>query len=161
MGNNSTKIKKINFENILDMQKLHEHNNNSVVLISTLSANEQKCLITHTLPYEKEESVINNLLYHNKNVNIYIYGKNSNDPSLEKKANQLLELGFTNIFVYIGGLFEWLLLQEVYGVENFKTTSSELDLLKLRPTKFSKQYNTNQSFGIFPLQLTNFGSNDQ
>ena len=74
--------------------------------------------------------MINHLLKTNKNVNIIIYGMNCNDESIYKKYSQLMNLGFVNIGVYVGGMFEWLLLQDVYGEELFPTTSKELDILK-------------------------------
>ena len=55
---------------------------------------------------------------------------NCNDESIYKKYNQLQDLGFENIGVYVGGMFEWLLLQDVYGEDLFPTTSKELDILK-------------------------------
>ena len=48
------------------------------------------------------------------------------------KYKQLLSLGFTNVSIYIGGMFEWLLLQEIYGEAPFPTTCHELDLLKYK-----------------------------
>jgi len=39
-------------------------------------------------------------------------------------------LGFLNIYVYLGGIFEWLLLQDIYGDEEFPTTSKIIDILK-------------------------------
>jgi hypothetical protein len=33
----------------------------------------------------------------------------------------------------MGGLFEWLMLQDIYGKELFPTTKKELDLLKFKP----------------------------
>ena len=38
-----------------------------------------------------------------------------------------------NTKLYIGGLFEWLLLQDIYGDDEFKTTKKELDILKFKP----------------------------
>lgn len=64
-----------------------------------------------------------------------IYGKNSNDETIYKKYTQLSKLGFVNVYVYLGGLFEWLMLQDIYGTEEFSTTSRELDILKYKPTK--------------------------
>ena len=55
--------------------------------------------------------------------------------TIYKKYKQLQELGFVNIYVYPGGLFEWLLLQDIYGHEDFPTTSQELDILKFKPIK--------------------------
>ena len=34
--------------------------------------------------------------------------------------------------MYTGGIFEWLLLQDIYGKDEFPTTSEELDILKYR-----------------------------
>ena len=65
---------------------------------------------------------------------IIIYGKNCNDEKIYKKYQQLLSLGFYNVFVYPGGLFEWLLLQDIYGTEEFPTTSKQLDVLKYKPS---------------------------
>ena len=30
-------------------------------------------------------------------------------------------------------MFEWLLLQDIYGAEDFNTTQDELDILKYKP----------------------------
>ena len=49
-----------------------------------------------------------------------------------EKYNQLVQLGFTNISVYIGGLFEWMLLQDIYGDTSFPTTSKQLDILRYK-----------------------------
>ena len=49
-----------------------------------------------------------------------------------KKYDQLIGLGFVNIFIYPGGLFEWLMLQDIYGNEIFPTTKKELDILKYK-----------------------------
>ena len=44
-------------------------------------------------------------------------------------------LGFQNIYLYVGGLFEWLMLQDIYGDKEFPTTSKQLDFLKYKPVK--------------------------
>ena len=49
-----------------------------------------------------------------------------------KKYEQLVGLGFTNVYIYVGGMFEWLLLQDIYGQDLFPTTSKELDILKYK-----------------------------
>ena len=67
-----------------------------------------------------------------KTQHIIVYGKNNNDEKIFIKHKQLINLGFTNISIYIGGLFEWMLLQEVYGELAFPTTSSELDILRYK-----------------------------
>ena len=42
-----------------------------------------------------------------------------------KKYDQLIGLGFVNVFIYPGGLFEWLLLQDIYGYDNFPTQNKK------------------------------------
>lgn len=121
-------IKKVNYEDI----KL-SINNPNYLLINTLPNHEQKCLIIDTIDFHSEESIINSLLKNNIQKYIILYGKNSNDETVYKKYQQFSELGFTNIYVYIGGLFEWLLLQDIYGKDLFKTTSDDLDILKYKP----------------------------
>jgi len=130
MGN-SNSITKANFEDIQ-----HSIKNNSSYIINVLSRNEQQCLIQNTMNIDDEESVINNLLEkNNNNHSIIIYGKNTNDMKVYEKYNQLIQLGFSNVSVYIGGLFEWMLLQDIYGNDNFPTTTSELDILKFKPSQ--------------------------
>ena len=148
MGNTSSNIKKVNFENIIDYQKKP-----SGILISTLPQSEQSCLIRNTIPSTEEENIINNALYSNKKINIYVYGKNSHDMTIVSKAKQLMELGFSNVYIYVGGLFEWLLLQEIYSDDSFKTQGVELDLLKYRPSKCLRD-------SEHPLRLTNFSANN-
>ena len=63
---------------------------------------------------------------------IVIYGKNNSDKTVETKYLKLCELGFTKIYIYPGGLFEWLLLQDIYGFSDFPTTKKELDILKYK-----------------------------
>ena len=65
-------------------------------------------------------------------INIIIYGVNACDDSVIKKYNQLYALGFINLYIYCGGIFEWLLLQDIYGEEAFKTTTKEIDILKYK-----------------------------
>ena len=88
--------------------------------------------ITGTIDINNEVKVLNDYLKKQKDKMIIIYGKNNNDETIITKYKQLTGLGFTNVYIYIGGLFEWLLLQEIYGEENFATTTLELDILKYR-----------------------------
>ena len=128
MGNTQS-MKKINYE---DMQTVVK-NPEVYLIINTLSPSEQKCLIVNTTIAEEEELIINKYMKENKNIRIIVYGKNCNDETIQKKYQQLLTLGFYNIFVYTGGMFEWLLLQDIYGKDLFPTTKKELDLLKYKP----------------------------
>lgn len=131
MGN-SQSIQKINFEDIQFVLK----NKEAFILINTLKEAEQDCLIRGTTSIHKEVEIINHCLKNGiKHIKIIIYGKNSNDEKIYEKYSQLSSLGFYNIYVYPGGLFEWLLLQDVYGVDDFPTTKKELDILRFKPNK--------------------------
>ena len=129
MGN-TLGIKKVSF---LDMQEIIKNKN--YYIINTLSLDNQDCLIKNTINPSDEVNIINNFMKINKNISIVLYGINCLDESVLKKYNQLLGLGFKNIYIYIGGLFEWLMLQDIYGIEQFSTTSSVSDILKYSPKK--------------------------
>ena len=127
MGN-TISIKKISF---IDMQNIITNKN--YYIINTLPIDNQCCLIKNTINAIDEVNLINNLIKINKNILIVLYGSNCLDNSLITKYEQLYNLGFKNIYVYIGGLFEWLLLQDIYGNEQFPTTTNEIDFLKYSP----------------------------
>jgi hypothetical protein len=132
----SISLNKINFEDV----QYFINDNNSAVIISTLSTEKQQCLIKGTLNAVEEVSKINEMLSNEKHtaIPIIVYGENSCDDSLWNKCNQLMKLGFGNVYIYVGGLFEWLLLQDIYGTEVFPTTSNEKDFLKFKgQRKFS------------------------
>ena len=131
MGN-SQSIKKINYEDIQFVTK----NSEVHLLINTLNEHEQDCLIPNTININKEVELINKFIKTgNKQVKIIIYGQNCNDEKLYTKYNQLTSLGFYNVYIYPGGLFEWLMLQDIYGPTEFPTTKRELDILKYKPHK--------------------------
>ena len=127
MGNQPS-IKKISYEDIQYILKKPTH----TLIINTLDGISQNCLINNTIRVEKEENIIN---AHMKQLNthIIIYGRNCNDESIYKKYSQLLCLGFINVYIYTGGLFEWLCLQVIYSADLFPTTARELDILKYKP----------------------------
>ena len=129
MGN-TLSIRKINCE---DMQKACNGSNvENYIIINTLDENMQKCLIKNTIQIDQEEKIINSIIKKTRNKNIILYGKNCNDEKAYKKYEQLVKLGFTNVYIYVGGMFEWLLLQDIYGNELFPTTCKELDILKYK-----------------------------
>lgn len=132
MGNAPSSNNKINYEDIQHIIKHPEQH----LLINTLGENEQYCLIPNTLTISHEEAFINKLIESGKlDIKIIIYGKNCNDAKLYTKRKQLISLGFYNVYIYLGGLFEWLCLQDIYGVDDFPTTKKELDLLKYKSNK--------------------------
>ena len=153
MGSNNSKTK-INYEDVQNASKYpfknyNENNNNNnnngnsngnnkkYAIINTLDKILQTCLIQNTISIHEEEDTINSIIKdkYSNNVTIIIYGLNSNDESVYSKYDQLVKLGIKNVFIYTGGMFEWLLLQDVYGCELFPTTSRELDILKYKPRK--------------------------
>lgn len=136
----SISISKANYEDIQ-----YGIENKSIYLIHTMSRSEEYCLIQKSINAMEEENIINSLMtINNKSVNIIIYGKNSSDNTIINKYNQLQQLGFKNVHIYPGGLFEWLLLQDIYGTDLFPTTSIEKDMLKFKPPKAINQYLTNK-----------------
>ena len=139
MGN-TTSTRKVNFEDVQYSMK----NKNKFLLINTLNTSRQDVLIKNTVPVNKEEELINQLIKSNQNINIIVYDENANAPNLMKKYEQLIGLGFINVFIYPGGLFEWLLLQDIYGYDNFPTSSQERDILKFKgKSVFNNYYLTN------------------
>ena len=134
MGNSqSSTTNKINFE---DIQYILNKGDSEYILINTLSEAEQGCLIPKTVPAENETELLNKLLKNgNKDTKIVVYGRNCNDNKLYTKYNQLTTLGFYNVYVYTGGLFEWLMLQDIYGIKEFPTTKKELDIIKYKTNK--------------------------
>jgi hypothetical protein len=131
MGNSQT-INKINFEDMQFILKTDQ----KYLIINTLGEQEQSCLLPKTVKAHEEVELLTNLLkIGRKDVRLVVYGRNCNDDKAYAKYNQLLSLGFSNVSVYPGGLFEWLLLQDIFGAAEFPTTKKELDLLKYKPSK--------------------------
>ena len=125
MGNNIS-VNRLNFKDI------QYAISNNMIIISTLDINNQECLIKNTLTPDEEVNTINDILKNNLSKKIIIYGENCSDNNLIKKYEQLKKLGIKNIYIYIGGLFEWLLLQDIYGFDEFPTTIEILDILKYK-----------------------------
>ena len=126
MGNISS-INKVNYAYV---QKCIINANDTILLINTLDYDKQECLIKNTINASNEEELINKYLKRNKSIKILIYGENCSDNKVINKYNQLYKLGFVNLYVYLGGIFEWLLLQDIYGDDEFPTSSKIIDLLK-------------------------------
>jgi rhodanese-related sulfurtransferase len=128
-------INKVNFEYV---QSYCNFKNDKLLLINTLAYSKQDCLIKNTITASQEEEILNSYLKKNKTIIILIYGENCSDNKVIEKYNQLYKLGFTNLYVYIGGLFEWLLLQDIYGEDEFPTTSKIYDILNYKGKSVSK-----------------------
>lgn len=126
-----TQSSKIGFEDVLNAIQMP----NKYILINTLPTEVQECLILKTIPSNVEEHTLNDILgkYKQHEKTIIIYGKNATDNSVDRKYKQLLNLGFSEVYIYSGGLFEWVLLQDIYGENEFPTTTKVLDILKFKP----------------------------
>jgi len=127
----------INYEDIQELCKTNT-NRHTTLLISTLPNGTDNCLIQNTIHMDDEETIINAILKQGtmKDYCVYIYGKHCNDTSCVIKYTQLIDLGFKKdaIYIYNGGLFEWMLLQDIFGYTEFPTTIQELDVLKYKPS---------------------------
>jgi hypothetical protein len=143
MGSNHSK-NKINYEDVQHACKFSYRNKNKIdensykyIIINTMDINSQSCLIQNTIPIQEEEEIINGILKnkYSNDITMIVYGTNSNDESICSKYDQLVKLGIKNVFIYTGGMFEWLLLQDIYGRDLFPTTSRELDILKYKSRK--------------------------
>jgi hypothetical protein len=126
-------------------------------LVNTLPTSEQDCLIAGTMTAQQEIEYMDQwmmderkrsdffarLFSGNENDGkdkdtvdprkMILYGKNAQDKSPWAKRRELIRVyGFeeTEITIYAGGLFEWMLLQEIYGHSLFPTTIVEKDLLR-------------------------------
>lgn len=132
-----------------DMQYIVK-NSHQFLIISTLKEHEQSCLISGTMSIPDEIATLNDIIsnksqglwaFFSKNPNILpivVYGRNALDTSVNAKIKSLLSYNFPQIYVYIGGLFEWLLLQDVYSRENFPTTAECIDVLKYKSKSIFK-----------------------
>ena len=117
MGNSQSTIK-INYEFVQSAIT-----SKNTLLINTMKSSSQECLISTTLSIDEEESVLNSHVGKNKTLPIIVYGINSCDDTVDKKYKQLTGLGFQNVYLYPGGIFEWLLLQDIYGKDILSITS--------------------------------------
>ena len=135
MGNQNSMID--NFSCYKDIQYHIEYpNHNNYLLINTLNENEQDCLIKSTCPVYDEEKQMNHIITKSKNTKIIIYGKHNCDKSVFERYQQLKSLGLKNIYIYTGGLFEWLLLQDIYSHDHFPTTNiNDIDILHFAPNR--------------------------
>lgn len=129
MGNSMSSVTKhINFEDL----QFAITDKDKTLIINTLDAHMQGCLIAGTLAIDQEVELLNVYLKKNIDVRIIIYGMNDTDKTCLKKYEQLIKLGFYNVYIFSGGMFQWLLLQDIYGNELFPTTSLKVDLLKYK-----------------------------
>ena len=119
-----------NFE---DVQAVSSH----TILINTMHEHEQGIVIKNTVPCHLEITAVENAIRMKRA--IIIYGKHSNDMSIHVKYKQIQKLGGIPI-LYTGGLFEWLLLHDIYGESNFPivgNVTNPIDLYKYKPPTYT------------------------
>lgn len=130
MGNSISIQNIVNFE---DVQKFVS-DTKSHVIINVMETFDQDILILNTINAETEADVINSLIDEGEfDRKILVYGKNNGDiEKIFNKQKKLMNYGFTEVYVYLGGLFEWVLLQDIYGKDIFKTSRSVSDILRYK-----------------------------
>lgn len=113
-----------------DIKYIQQHSPNEYLIISTIQGNPTTIpFIKGTVnPYVEEHKINNILSNKNNETKIIIYGRNSQDMSVIQKYRQLLQLGLTNVYIYIGGLFEWLLLNKQYPTIFLIDNSQQVNL---------------------------------
>lgn len=129
MGNKLPKG--ISFEDV----KIAIQNPTKYIILNTLPDKEQNILILNTIPSSEEEQLMNSLISDGSFMDkiFIIYGKNSTEmDKLQALYKKLQGLGIYDIQIYYGGLFEWVLLQEIYGEKEFPTTNKVKDILQYR-----------------------------
>ena len=107
-------------------------------IIHIMNIADETILIKGTLTAEQEVQRINawiNDIEHTANNDIFIYGySNADFNKLLQRQKQLNGLGFKNVHIYFGGMFEWLLLRDVYGADEFPVDGlikgAALDILR-------------------------------
>ncbi len=84
---------------------------------------DEGTIIKNTLSVKDEIKKINDFLQNDQlDGMIVLYGRNYTDiDKLAQRQKQLNSLGFMRVFIYVGGLYEWVLLQNVYGDKLFPT----------------------------------------
>ena len=116
---------------LIGYDELKSYIRDGAVIINTLPLDEQSVLIAGTTPASREIEVVSRSLSDADSV-ICVYGRNCSDNSVFDKYKQLRELNAKNVYVYGGGMFEWLLLNDIYGASLFPTMGREPDILLFR-----------------------------
>jgi hypothetical protein len=127
----------VGFHDVLHLISRISMGDSYTILLNTLPQNQQQYVIRGTIACEREVSYMNELIEGSVGLDKYtiiLYGKHGTDETPLHKRRQLMNLGFTRVYVYVGGLFEWALLQEIYGTEQMPTQGTPpRDLLQYAP----------------------------
>jgi hypothetical protein len=86
------------------------------LIISTTITERGSPYIAGTVSRFAELITIDSLKRSNRfDVPILVYGHNMFDTTVKTQSTILMNNGFTKVFVYVGGMFEWMLLHKLYG----------------------------------------------
>ena len=94
-------------------------NKHSAYLFNALPSSYTNCNIKNTITKNNSLKIIKNLVK-SKDI-IIVYCANSTCKASHEFIKNNLK-GFKNVYLYSGGLYEWLLLQNYYGKDKFGTT---------------------------------------
>lgn len=90
-------------------------------------------MIPGTVPAADEERRVSAVLASSADVAVWVYGRHSTDKTPYRKAEQLLQLGISNVAVYPGGMLEWALLADACGEATFPLSGTLGDVLDFLP----------------------------
>ena len=98
-----------------------------VLLFNGLKKQYHSCVIPGTIPYPAMRKVIKNMEEEDIAV-VYCanYSCNASHKFAEKKLGHL-----ETVYIYSGGVFEWLLLQKKYGKKKYPT-SGDCDIENMK-----------------------------
>lgn len=115
-------VSRIGFDDILIALK----DRTKYIFISTMPLELQNALIPNTIPCIDEAMTINRIIdeFSATKYIFIVYGKNACDDTSSKKYQQLRNLGFSNVHVFPGGMFEYILLNDMYGEKLFPISGS-------------------------------------
>ena len=98
-----------------------------VLLFNGLKKQYHSCVIPGTIPYSDMRKVIKNMsVEHIPVVYCANYSCNASHKFAEKKLGHL-----ETVYIYSGGVFEWLLLQKKYGKKKYPT-SGDCDIENMK-----------------------------
>ncbi len=122
----------------LDLCALLNQEEGTYCLINTLPEHRQDCVIAHTLPCAEEEATLNRWLSRwEVHRPIVIYGQHAGDATIYRKYNQCVAVGFEQVFVYLGGMMEWMLLRSVseQSAHEYRIRGETVSFLRFSPSR--------------------------
>lgn len=130
MGIGQSKLYKNYILNFDDMKLAVDR---GYIICHIMDETDETILIKNTLSVKDEIKKINDLIKQSKfDETIVLYGRNYTDlEKIVQRFQHLISFGFTRVFIYVGGLYEWVLMQNLYGDKLFPTNNS-IDLTNIK-----------------------------